>query len=119
MAGTAAPMLILLDGVTGTVTGPVQGIQGQAVAYRPVGLFDMPIHVFAALRGASPTSCTIIIETCDTLAGSYVTWATLLLTAGVGCHVDLVGKTAVRYIRARVSASSGTNVIDAYLKLTG
>ncbi len=118
MAGTATPMLILLDGVTGTGTGPVQGIQGQAVAYKPVGLFDMPIHVFASLAGASPTSCTIIIETCNTLAGSYDTWATLALTA-TNNHIDLVGKMSVKYIRARVSASSGTNVINAYMKLTG
>ncbi len=118
MVGTAAPIIGLLDGVTTTVTGPVQCIQGQAIAYRPVGLFDMPIHVFAALRGASPTSCTIIVETCDTLAGSYDTWATIALTATKN-HIDLVGKTTVRFIRARVSASSGTNVIDAYLKLTG
>ncbi len=119
MAGTATPMIILLDGVSASpTTGPVQGIQGQAVAYTPVGLFDMPIHVYAALGGASPTSCTVVVETCDTLAGVYVTWCTFALTAA---HpgADFVGKTNVRYIRARVTAKSGTVAINAYLKLTG
>lgn len=117
MAGTATPMIGLLDGVTGTVTGPVQCIQGQAIAYRPVGLFDMPIHVYVALAGASPTSCTVIVETCDTLAGSYTTWGTFALTAAAPAK-DLIGMTRVRFIRARVSASAGTNSISAYLKLT-
>ncbi len=115
--GTAAPTIILLDGVTGTVTGPVQGLQGDAVAYTKQ-LYEIPIHVNVNLKGAAPTSCTIIVETCDTLAGSYVTWATFALTAAAHA-MEFTGVLKVRYIRARVSASSGTNVIDAYLRLRG
>ncbi len=116
--GTAVPIILLLDGVTGTVTGPVQGLQGQAVAYEHKGLYEMPIHVNANLKGAAPTSCTIIVETCDTLAGSYVTWCTFVLTAAKHA-MEFTGALQVRYIRARVSASSGTNVIDCYLRLRG
>ncbi len=107
----------LLYGVTGTVTGPVQVVQGQICQYAGATgapVYNLPIHVTAHLGGASPTSCTIIIEASDALAGSYTTWATLALTAARP-NADFTGMINVAFIRARVSASSGTNAINAYL----
>ena len=117
MPGTAALILGLLDGATTTATGPAQCIQGQAIRYVSQQ-WDMPLNIVASLKGASPTSCTILIEESNDNS-SYTTLMTISLNATTRKSLTLTGATKKRYIRARVSASSGTNVIDCTMTVGG
>jgi hypothetical protein len=115
MSGTAAPVIILLDGATAVAAGPSIGLQGEAMALggQTRQLFNYPIHVNARMIGG--TSATVVIE--KSVDGiTWTPWGTFVFTS-TGIRPEQSGMVNVKYIRANVTAIAGGGAINCYARI--